>query len=294
MHTKCLLLLLSIIFSMGTLNVHAQEAYQIYNNDGEAVSFEQMTKNLSKSDIVFFGEIHNQPISHWLTLELINAMHAKSDSIIFGMEMFERDQQQVLDELSDGFFGIEKLGDYTKVWSNFETDYKPIVKYCLDNNVPLIASNIPRRYASFVYSHGLDSLYSQDIPSTLLPKKDFIIDTTLASYAEIQDMAAQIGHGGGNLLAAQAIKDVMMAESIIEYYTGSGKNANIQFIHLNGVFHTKNKEGINWYVHQLNNNLTSAVISCYEVENVEQFQVKKDDFADYYIQINQGITKSYD
>ena len=47
--------------------------------------------------MVLFGELHNNPISHWLQLELTEDLHAaRGADLVLGAEMFEADNQLLL------------------------------------------------------------------------------------------------------------------------------------------------------------------------------------------------------
>lgn len=65
-------------------------AYVLYNSKGKKVSYRKMVKVLSQKDVVFFGELHNNPIAHWLQLELSKSLLDKR-KMLMGAEMFERD-----------------------------------------------------------------------------------------------------------------------------------------------------------------------------------------------------------
>ena len=56
----------SVIPSFHGLAQEKLEAYRIYSSNGKVVSFEEMTRVLAKNDVVLFGEMHNNPIDHWL------------------------------------------------------------------------------------------------------------------------------------------------------------------------------------------------------------------------------------
>ena len=71
-------------------------AYVLYNAKGQKISFLKMVSELKKKELILFGEIHNNPISHWLQLELTKEL-GKTNNLILGAEMFESDNQQGLD-----------------------------------------------------------------------------------------------------------------------------------------------------------------------------------------------------
>ena len=58
-----------------------------------------MVKASVKADVVLFGENHNDPISHWLQLELTKSLFKKHKSkLMLGAEMIESDNQIQLNE----------------------------------------------------------------------------------------------------------------------------------------------------------------------------------------------------
>ena len=66
---KMALLLVSLSTVLATLAQH-MPAYVLYNAKGKKVSYKKMINFLKGKDIVLFGEFHNNPISHWLQLEV--------------------------------------------------------------------------------------------------------------------------------------------------------------------------------------------------------------------------------
>ena len=41
-------------------------AYRLFNAKGKMVKYRKMINAAKNADVVFFGELHNNPISHWL------------------------------------------------------------------------------------------------------------------------------------------------------------------------------------------------------------------------------------
>jgi len=270
--------------------LYSQRAFVVYNEKGKEVSVEKMLKQTQNADVVVFGELHNNPICHWLEIEVLKYLSNRDRPVIMGMEMFERDQQEVLDELMAGVFELKKLDQYTRTWPNYGTDYKPLLAFALERNIPIIATNIPRKYASFVFKKGIDSLKTLDISPGMVPAFDFEVDTTLATYAEVLAMGQNMpGHGSENFLYAQAIKDVAMARGIYDERTN-----NEVLYHINGAFHSKNREGICHYLSEMDPNLDIITIQAQEVENPDVFQQQNSNLASFHIQINTLVTKSYE
>ena len=59
------ILFLSIVFLSFTSD---KPAYRLYDQEGKKVKYGKMMKELEEADIIFFGELHTDPISHWLQM----------------------------------------------------------------------------------------------------------------------------------------------------------------------------------------------------------------------------------
>ena len=158
-------LLFLLAFTLSFLTVTAQKApYVIYNTKGKKVSYKKMLKTLEDKDMVLFGELHNNPIAHWLQYELTADLHTKRQ-LILGAEMIEADNQDELDDYLSGKIDYKALDSTARLWNNHKTDYAPLVDFARDSSLVFVASNVPRRYASMVYRGGfeaLDSLPAQE------------------------------------------------------------------------------------------------------------------------------------
>ena len=250
---KIKLLILTLLLIANTV-FGQKSAYVIYNSKGKKVSYKKMVKTLVKKDIVFFGEIHNNPISHWLQYEVTSDFN-KSRPIILGAEMFEADNQTLLNDYLNATITYEELDSLARLWPNYKTDYAPLVNFAKEKQLQFIATNIPRRYANLVYKKGFEAL---DSLST--EEKEWIaplpipFDSELPTYKNILVMMGD--HGSPELVKAQATKDATMAYFILKNY----KKSHL-FIHYNGTYHSDNYEGILWYLKRERNDMNCGSIS---------------------------------
>lgn len=237
-------------------------AYRLTDDQGEAVSYETLMKKAAAADLVFFGEAHDDPIGHWLQKRLTEALYEKSgDALQLGAEMYEADDQVLLDEFIEGKARMKDLKREAKLWDNFDTDYRPVLEFAQENGIPFLASNVPRRYAALVHRNGKKALESLDEKAYTWMEADFELDTSLASYQRIMKM----GHGekGKGIAQAQALKDATMAARILERYEEGD-----QFLHFNGTFHTDAHEGIVHYLKkELPEDTNILVISTSKLED---------------------------
>ena len=73
--------LLKIMFAfLLAFNSAAQNdrAFVIYNGKGKKVSYKKMKKAVLQQEFVFFGEYHDNPIAHWMELELAKELFKDS------------------------------------------------------------------------------------------------------------------------------------------------------------------------------------------------------------------------
>jgi uncharacterized iron-regulated protein len=268
-------------------------AYIVYNAEGKPAKYKDLVAEAIKADIVFFGEQHNNPISHWLELELTKDLFSeKKASLILGAEMFETDNQLVLDEYLSGEIAQKNFEKEAKLWDNYQTDYKPLVEFAKTNKLAFVATNIPRRYASLVNKKGFEGLDSlaPDAKKYIapLPVK---YDPELKGYkAMLEMMEGQPGggHATQNLPKAQAIKDATMANSILKYWKPGST-----FLHYNGAYHSDNYEGIIWYLKQEKPELKILTLSTVEQDTIDSLKDESLKLADYIFCVPSEMTKTY-
>jgi uncharacterized iron-regulated protein len=270
----------TVLFSQNKL------AYKIYNTKGKSTSYKQMIKKMSQSDIVMFGEHHNNSIIHWLQLETTMDLNSQRD-LMLGAEMFEADNQKELNDYLADNINQKTFDTVARLWKNYPTDYKPLVDFAKTNNLKFIATNIPRRNASLVFKGGFKAL-----DTLTLTEKSWIAplpikyDATLPGYVKMKAMMG--GHGGDNLPKAQASKDATMA-----YFILKNRENNNLFIHYNGSYHSDDYEGINWYLKQANSNLKITTVSVVEQDDIKKFNPDEIGKADFIIVVPTTMTKTY-
>ncbi|MDA3942519.1 MAG: ChaN family lipoprotein [Bacteroidetes bacterium] len=283
------LLTIFIIFSAFRSDM---PAYQLYNQKGKRANFKKLLKEASKADIVFFGELHNNPISHWLQLELTQALHAiHGNKLILGAEMIETDNQEALNYYLQDKIDADSLKSTARLWANFKTDYKPLVDLAKENKLDFIGTNVPRRYASMVFKGGfevLDTLPQND--KNWIAPLPIDYEPNLPSYQEMMEMMGGMSnHSSENFPKAQAIKDATMAWKIAENW-----NKGQFFIHYNGSFHSDDYEGIVWYLKRLKPEAVIVTITTIETAELQRRLDEEQRFvADFTIAVPETMTKTY-
>ena len=263
-------------------------AYRLFDRTGTETRYGTMLEHLATSDVVLFGELHIDPIVHWLQLEVTKDLFARvRERLIVGAEMFEADNQIIIDEYMAGTIVHDALTSEAKVWDNYETDYRPIVEFAHNHGIPFIGTNIPRRYANLVARSGLDALEKlSDQAKQWIAPLPIPLDIKSPTYRDLLDIGTAHGMDAENFLAAQAIKDATMAHFIIK-----NRSPEKLFVHLNGEYHSRRYGGIFWYLKQAQPDLAIVTITAVEGRTVD-FLDDYRDVANYTLVVPQSMTKT--
>lgn len=283
-------------------------AYRLYTPSLKATTYAKLLRQAADADVVLFGELHNNPICHWLELQLTKDLqNQKKGSLVLGAEMFEADNQTALTNYVQGQITAKELTAQARLWPNFDTDYKPITDFAREQHIPFVATNVPRRYARQVSRQGLSSLdtISSEAKRQMAPLP-LVVDLTLPGYKAMMDMmggsspqsstathATVNPHGASadvtaNFARAQAIKDATMAHFILQ-----NLKPGQTLLHFNGDYHSKNFEGIVWYLRQQRPTLKILTLSSIELPDTDKPNPDNRNLADFVLAIPADMTKTY-
>lgn len=234
-----ILVIIIIIISSCT---HREPCQYIYNsNEQRLTSMDSMINIIGRADIVFFGEQHDDSITHILQHEVYEHLLRVSDCAL-GLEMFERDVQYTIDRyLSDSLSEIDFLRE-SRPWNNYP-DYRPLMETAKSRNMPVIALNVPRYIAAAVAKNGIDILdtfphsyfsvykeYSEDYRNAFNSTMEHMSDNAPMKHMPDID----------KLFSAQVLKDATMAQTIMDFM----KKEDMKLFVLCGAFHSNYDMGI--------------------------------------------------
>ncbi len=276
-----------IIFFFSFIN--DKPAYKIFNKKGKEITYQKILEKAKKVDVVLFGELHDNPIAHWLQIELTKDLFKeKKDKLILGAEMFEADNQLILNEYLSGKISQKNFEKEARLWPNYKTDYKPLLEFGKENNTGFVATNIPRRYASMVFYKGLKSLDNlSDAAKKLIAPLPIEVDLSLPGYKELLEMSGD-GHDSENFPHAQAVKDATMG-----YFISKSLIKNGVFLHFNGAYHSNNYEGISWYIKKYKPKTKIMTISTVTQEDISKLNTEHLGIADVIINVPESMTRTY-
>lgn len=267
-----------------------KQAYEIYNAAGKKVSYRKMFKEISQADAILFGELHNDPIAHWLQHELAKDLSNNGNPFSLTLEMFETDQQKWVEYYLKNKIDTKLFEDSMRLWPNYKTDYKPVVEFAKSAGWRVIGANCPRQAARMVARNGMDKFADAAAAwKEIIAPLPISIDTQDLGYREMRLMMdGSHGMSPEHLIAAQALKDATMAHFIVlELKIGR------KVLHLNGEFHSKNFGGVYRFLKQYDQNASFKTISVVEAQDTPDFDPTWTGRADFLIVVSGRMTKTY-
>jgi len=266
-------------------------AYKIFTGEGKKADYGDIIKSAGKADVVFFGELHDNPIAHWLELEVTKSLFAeKGKDLILGAEMFESDNQIMINEYFAGIIKESSFESEVRKWNNYATDYKPLLNFAKKEGLKFVATNVPRRYASVVSGGGFEALdkVSPDGLKYIAPLP-IEYDKELACYKDMLTMGGgSMPHVSENLPKAQALKDATMAKLISDNW-----QPEKILIHYNGSYHSARYMGIIWYLNKYNPAIKVVTLETVLQDDIDKMSDEHKSSADYIIVIPTAMTRTY-
>ncbi len=239
--------------------------YRIYDTRTQReITLSQLADALRVTDVVFFGEEHNDSVAHLLEYELLKAMDERYDGTALSMEMFVSDDQLVLDEYLSDIVTERNLTKDAVLWNNYK-DYRPMIEYAKAHHMPVLAANAPSRYTNRVTRDGLESLdvLDKSARSLLAPLP---IDTLTGAYFDkfASLMGGHEGMGNLKIYQSQNLWDATMAYRIS---TLAKKKAVKKILHVNGRFHSDEQLGTVAHLYRYLRRRVISNISCFPHES---------------------------
>jgi uncharacterized iron-regulated protein len=296
-----------------------EQYYRVYTASGEAATLADVVAAMAGVEVVLVGETHDDPTTHALEARLLEeafAHYGATRPVAVSLEMFERDVQGIVDEYLAGLITEDHFRRSSRPWNNYETDYRPLVEFAREQELPVLAANPPRRYVNRVSRLGPEALQAlpEQARAMLAPlpyalaspayraKWDKAMspptpvpDTTAAGTAEADTAAVSPGpsmHGNMEyILASQSLWDATMAYSIVEHLT---RVPEALVLHMVGSFHIEAGTGIPEHLVRYRPGARQLIVLIRPHDDIAAFDV--DAFAglgDYVILTDKALPRTF-
>ncbi len=307
--SSALLICTFLILSFQSFGQITENNYRVYSTKlNKEVTLNDVVEEMKNYDVLFFGEEHNDSVTHNLENKMLELLYQKyNSSITLSMEMFDRDVQIVMNEYLSGSIREKNFTKDARVWSNYR-DYKPMVEFSKKNKLDVICANAPSRYTNLAGRKGQKALMelSTDAKKLFAPLP---YDTASGKYYDKlmaltkHDIAPTVADtsakktpamppmGGFNLIMGQSLWDATMAYSISEYLK---KNIEKKVMQVNGRFHSDEGFAVVTQLKKYSPKTKSLIISTGSDDafpNIDWSTHKQ--FGDYIIITDPAIPKTY-
>jgi uncharacterized iron-regulated protein len=218
-----------------------------------------LVERAAAADIVVVGEQHTDPVCHQFQTALVSALTARNPVAVC-MEMFERDEQALVDGYLTGALSAKTLVSVTDSrdwgakgkWNDF---YQPIVDAAKAGGAPVVAANAPRRFPTLARSESFEALAAyggaypgQFVVPAPIDQADYkgrFMETMKHHHGptpagkEGEAPPAMPADVLESFFRAQQVWDATMADSVVSAWRAHGKA-----LLLVGQFHTDHQGGL--------------------------------------------------
>ena len=200
---------------------------------GSLVSTEQMFTLAGDARIVYFGETHDNPASHRLELQLLQALAGRHPGHqALGMEMFNRAQQPALDRWVAGELTEKAFLRESRWFENWGMDfayYRDLLNLARERRIPVIALNAEKSLVGAVRGKLPEQLSIDE--QARLPELDLNDPYHRSLVAAIFGDHSHKGMQLDGFVRVQTLWDETMAESAVRYLeSAAGKEMHLLVI----------------------------------------------------------------
>jgi len=281
--------------------------YRIYSvKQAKEVTLNDIADEMQNHDVLFFGEEHNDSVTHFLQSTMFELLYAKyGNQLALSMEMFDRDVQGVMDEYLQGLIREKNFIKDARAWNNYR-DYKPMVELAKEKKLKVICANAPSRYTNLAGRKGQQALL--EISKT---SKKFIAplpyDTASGGYYDKLMALTQhapppandtlkmkmpvMAMGQFSLIAAQSLWDATMAYSIAQFIKS---NKGKKVMQVNGRFHSDEGFAVVTQLKKYSSKTKTLIISTASEESFPDINWDEyKNLGDYIIITDPAVPRTY-
>ena len=196
----------------------APETRRLYRPDtGADVRLAAAAAEWEDADIIAFGELHGNLVGAEAQLALLKTLARQRRPIALAMEFFERDTQADVDAYLKGELDEEAFRKKTKRNRAYDATHGPLIQFCREKGIPVIAANAPRRLVTGYRKSDED--YETYLAGLSEEDRGFLPEETDVLEDEYQEkfLALMGSAKGPSFFRSQSLWDDAMAEAMVEF-----------------------------------------------------------------------------
>ncbi|MEJ2723908.1 MAG: ChaN family lipoprotein [Deltaproteobacteria bacterium] len=212
-------------------------------NHGEVLSFEKFIEQIAAKDLIFLGEVHDNPEHHLIQVQILQALVDCCGPLAVAMECFQASDQTEVDRYLKAEITEEEFlrgVDWAESWGYDYDLYRPLLLLAKGHGIPVLAINAPQEIVRRVAREGLANLNPDE--RSRLPKHIDLQNEAHRAY--VRKAYKQKAHRElpdfEYFYEAQCVWEETMAHNIAAYV----KDHEGKVVGLAGNGHIVNKFGI--------------------------------------------------
>ncbi len=221
----------------------------LHTRTGHYIDQQQLLSDLTRYPLVYVGELHDNPASHRLQVEILKAMQAMHPGkVALGMEMFNSEQQEALNRWVAGELSEKEFIRESRWFDNWRSDfelYRELLEYSREQQIPVIGLNVPRALGRKVSMTPLDQLDEETREQ--LPEMDMSDPYQRTMIEKIFGAHSAGGAMVESFFRRQTLWDEAMATAVADYMR---ENPDSHMVIAAGGWHVNYGFGIPRRVHR--------------------------------------------
>lgn len=210
---------------------------------GDTITYEQLINQLKGMNVIFIGEVHDNPDHHLIQVQILQSLLTKWGPFTLAMECLPAKLQPVLDNYLQGNISEQQFlrqVNWQKIWGFDYHFYRPLFQIQKRTGGRIVAINAPQDLIKKIATKGINALSPAD--RALLPKDmDFTNEAHRKFVHRVYESRAHRGFKRFDYFyQAQCVWEETMAENIARLIKGDNKkvvviSGNGHIIHRFGI-----------------------------------------------------------
>ncbi len=257
---------------------------------GAPAAMPAFVESSRNADLIGFGELHYHAVGSRVQLELLRALAKQRRPVALAMEFFERDTQEFLDRYLAGEITEAQFLGWSRQKKQYATSHRPLIEFCKEHGIPVIAANTPRRLVreyrkrGEAYPEFLEGL--SDDERLLVPAES----SGLNEDERGRFKRFMGGHGTGRdltpFMKSMALWDDTMADSVARF---RARNPRHRVLLIVGMFHVMNRMGtVRKYIARRPNDRVRTLIMVSDDDEALPFQDGDKGLGDIVLKVAPG------
>lgn len=216
--------------------------HAFFDGEGGRTSFDAFVASVADVDFVGFGELHYHTVGSRVELALLEGMAAQPRPVALALEFFEADHQAALDAYLGGEIDEATFRQRTARDTRYDESHRPLVEFCKQRRIPVIAANAPRRLVTAyrksdapsyeAYLSGLSAEDRGSMPRASVPPDDAFKDRFMKLMGPKR---------GPAFYRSMALWNDAMAESVADFRAAHPDHRVLLIV---GAFHVAGHLGV--------------------------------------------------